>query len=511
MGSGTEIQKIYPLSPMQSGMLFHSIVDRDSHAYFEQMILKLQGELDLDKFTQSFQKLIERHDILRTIFVYEKVKKPLQIVLKERKAQVYFETLVSLHPQERTAKVERFIREDKEKGFDITADLLMRISILQTSQAEYTVVWSHHHILMDGWCMSLLLEDFFEIYQSLRSGSLVHLPPAPSYNRFIEWIGKQDEAQAASFWRSYVDDFSQMTPLVKASLPSSRAYEHSVHICDIDVKLSRTLSEMAGTCNVTLNSVIQAAWGLLLQRYNYTQDAVFGSVVSGRPPELPDVESIVGLFINTVPVRLTSDSDDTFARTVAAFQESILQTRSYDYYPLYEIQSDSSLKEGLFDHIIAFENFPVSAEVESKSNDKWLGFTVEAESESFEQTNYDFNLIVIPGEHLRLKVLYNEEAIAVERVRQILQHYIHILEQVAARPEMRLSEIEVATPTERQQLAFDFNATEKEYSRNLCLHEPFERQAEQHPNRVALCMDGQEMTYGELNRRANQLAHHLQH
>uniref|UniRef100_UPI00140896CB condensation domain-containing protein n=1 Tax=Paenibacillus turpanensis TaxID=2689078 RepID=UPI00140896CB len=509
MGNGAEIQKVYPLSPMQSGMLFHSITDRDSHAYFEQMVMRLKGHLDKVAFVESFQRLIQRHEVLRTIFIYDQVKKPLQVVLKERKAEVRFEAAYPMEAGEQAEYEKRWIEQDKKRGFDPTSDLLMRVSVLQTGNEEYTVIWSHHHILMDGWCMSILFGEFFEIYKALCAGQALSLPAPAPFSQYIDWLEKQDKARASAFWKTYLDGFGQTTPILKSAHAARGDYVYNVFSRVLDAEQSAALLEAAGECKVTLNNFMQSAWGVLLQKYNHTQDAVFGSVVSGRPAELAGVEEMIGLFINTLPTRVRSEGVETFAELAAAFHEASAQARSYEYYPLYEIHAERSLKEGLFDHLIAFENFPVSKEVESMSEDLGLGFTIEADEESFEQTNYDFNLIIVPGSSIKLKVQFNESAVRVEKVEQILSHYMYILSQVSANPEIRLSEIETATPEERRTLVWEWNATEREYNRSLRIHEPFEVQAERYPERAALCMDGQELPYGELNRRANQVANYL--
>nr|WP_277714046.1 non-ribosomal peptide synthase/polyketide synthase [Paenibacillus mucilaginosus] len=503
------LEDVYPLTPMQKGMLFHSLMDAGSGAYFEQATFDLHGGFRPELFELSLDTLVQRHAIFRTNFLAGTGSEPLQIVLRSRKAGFRYEDLRGLPVEEREAYAADFLREDKAAGFRLAEDPLMRVTILQLDANHFRFVWSFHHMLMDGWCLSLMTGEVFEGYFALAEGREPVLAPVAPYSRYIEWLGKQDGTEAADYWGGYLEGYEGMTLLPGARTPEpEEAYRADKRICLLDEELTAKLDRTAKKYQVTVNTVIQTAWGILLQHYNNSRDVVFGSVVSGRPSEIPGVERTIGLFINTVPVRLRSEAGETFAGLLRRTQREALASKDYETYPLFDIQARTSQKKDLIHHITVFENYPVEQQVEQLGGDQH-GFTITG-AQVAEQTNYDFNLVIMPGAQLRIDCEFNAAVYDRETIERIQGHLVQVLEQAAGNPELRLEEMEVLTEAERGQILGAFNDTAAEYPQKATIISLFEEQAARTPERIAVLFEDASLTYGELNARANALARTLQ-
>lgn len=503
----SDVKNIYYLSPMQEGMLFHHIMDGHSSAYFEQLAIHFKGKLYIQKFEDSLNSVISRYDIFRTVFMYEETKRPLQIVLKERKAKLYYENIADSGVQDIPAWIEDFKARDREKGFDLTRDILIRVSVIQSGPEDYEVIWSFHHILMDGWCIGIIIQEFMAIYQGFVEGNTLELGPVQPYGTYINWLENQDKKQAGVFWRTYLEEYDRKIGIPQMKKANRQFYDQKNLSFTVDEDLTKKLEQIAVRNNATLNTVFQSIWGILLHKYNNTDDSVFGSVVSGRPAEIAGVEKIIGLFINTIPVRIKCGQDDLFSDLIRQVQQSALESEKFSYLPLAEIQSASELKQDLIDHIIIFENFPVEKAV-AESNSGELELSIE-NVESFEQTNYDFNIIVAVGNKLLVKFSFNRGVYDEKLVAAIEKHFKQIANSVASRENIRIKDIELLSSDEKKRVISDFNHTIKAYPNERTVYQLFEEQVEKSPDAIALIFDNTEMSYAELNRKANQLAWHL--
>ncbi|MCZ8521356.1 non-ribosomal peptide synthetase [Paenibacillus caseinilyticus] len=505
-----DIQKIYPLTGMQEGMLFHDVKGDDAGAYIEQFVFTLQGDVDPQRFEDCVNHLIARHEVLRTVFRYKKLSRSMQVVLKERKLTVSFEDL-----RDRSDAVQReAIRErrhsERTQGFQLSRDMLLRVVLIRTGERDYQVIWTHHHILMDGWCVSLLMKDFMHMYQSLATGEPVRLAPVKPYSDYVNWLQQQDHEEAAAYWTSYLEGCEQTAVIPSLLRPKSGAAREYVKEA-VTFTLSREetagLVQLARQHQVTLNVVFQSIWGLLLQAYNGTKDVVFGSVVSGRPPELPGVETMVGLFINTIPVRIQCGPDQTLAELLGQVQVQAVRSASFDFASLAEIQAGSRLKRELFQHIVVFENYPVEEQLKQGDEIPGNGFAVRS-VQADEQTNYDFNVLVIPGEELAVELVYNSQVYDALTIGRIEGHLRQLIAQCTAQENRYIRGLHILTPEETLQLE-GFRGYRHAYPEERTIQDLFEAQAERTPERTAVVWGSRRLSYGELNARANQLAHTL--
>ncbi|WP_443090406.1 amino acid adenylation domain-containing protein [Bacillus velezensis] len=502
MGQQPEIQDIYPLSFMQEGMLFHSLLDHDSRAYFEQAVFTISGKLDRERFQKSIDTVFERYDIFRTTFIHKNVAKPRQVVLKNRPSRVQFHDISHLDEKAQDKYADRFRKEDKDKGFDLQSDPLMRVSILKKAPERYVCIWSHHHIVMDGWCFGIVMKEFLMIYQSLGDGRLPSLEPVQSYGKYIKWLMKQDRKEAEIFWKTRLADLEQTASLPKKSAEPNGQLEQAVFT--ISEEQTNELKNIAARAGATLNTVFQALWGILLQRVSRCDDAVFGSVVSGRPSDLAGVEKMVGLFINTIPVRVKSGSF-SFLELVRHLQQETLQAEAYSYYPLYDIQAQSPLKQALFDHIIVFENVPAQREIENVSQAGSFDFAVE-DFTMEEVTNYGCSIKVIPGNSLYIRLKFDTgiyDDVFMKNIETFLRHMVN---SVISDPEIGASEIALLDACEARSMMDAFNHTEAAEPPAPTLHGLFTRRAALSPHRPALRFPGGMLTYAELDQYTDRLA-----
>jgi amino acid adenylation domain-containing protein/non-ribosomal peptide synthase protein (TIGR01720 family) len=501
-----DVEDAYPLSPLQEGLLFHSLLDPASEAYFVQSRFQFAGILDSDAFEKAWFELCRRHAILRSAFIHQDLPRPMQVVLKDRKPEVSFVDLRHLEEGERGERVEVFCLNDRRRGFDLQRGALLRVAVFREGENDYHIVWSYHHILIDGWCLAILQRDFLEIYTALLSRRRPRLPPVAPYRNYIRWLSAQDLDAARQFWGNYLEGYEQLATLPKFANPDDtqpRSLTEETLVLDADE--SSRLVGLASHAGVTLNAVMLSLWGLLLSRYNDTDDVVFGVIVSGRPSELAGIEGMVGLFISAVPVRVVLTPDMPFSTLVRTVQDDALASQPHQHLSLAEIQLESALGRNLFDHMVIFENYPLRTS-EGAAASQPLAFTPTA---GYAPTHYDLDVTVVPGERIIIKFTFDLRLYEPDQLRRTAEHLRTAVASILRNPTQPLREIMILPPSERDHLLGEFNATKAECPRDHSFVNLFEAQVEMAPDAVALTLERRQLTYGELNNRANQLAHRL--
>ncbi|MDO3679095.1 non-ribosomal peptide synthetase [Paenibacillus ehimensis] len=503
------IADIYPLTPMQEGMLFHALMDRESAAYFEQNTYMAHGHLDMELMRQSFNKLIERYELLRTVIVHRHLNRPRQVVLAERQANVYFEDVTHLDEADRQAYIEQFERADRANLFELSEDLLIRLSVLKLGDRQYKVIWSSHHILADGWSLWVLMKDFFELYAKLKNNEPLDAPLSKRYIEYIHWLQRQNQSKARAYWERRLEEYETVAKLPESAKAAAGEYVLGRLEFRIDKTRSERLRRLAQRTQTTINTVIQAVWGILLQKVNHTSDVVFGAVVSGRNAGIGGIDELVGLLINTIPVRVSSGPDSRFIDLLKETQRQSLESAQYDYYPLADIQALTALKDKLIHNKMTFQNYYVDEQFIGFDFEKRLGYSVQ-DFDGYEQTSFDFNVKVVPNEELEVTFSYNELLYDRESVTGVKRHFEHMLEAVAANERIPVSQIEMITAEEKSRILYDFNDTKADYMRQGdTMVELFEAQAERRPDHPAVVCGDRLLTYWELNEQSNRLARAL--
>ncbi|EFG2693397.1 hypothetical protein BOZ44_005334, partial [Escherichia coli] len=346
--SKQKIQKVYPLTPMQEGMLYHAMLDPNSSSYFTQLELGIRGEFDLDLFEKSLNELIGTYDILRTAFVYQQLQKPRQVVLAERNLDVYRENLSHLNHQEQQKVLDQYKKQVRKQGFHLTNDLLLKVAVFQLNETNWHLIWSNHHIIMDGWSMGVLMKKLFHYYESYRNGKTPDRSQGKPYADYIQWLGKQNQQAAEGYWKDRLDGAIQHQGLLQQKEANGQ-YDHQEWTFTWDAEMVSSIQEIARNCQVTAPNLFQAVWSVLLGTYHATNDVTFGTVVSGRPPSVAGIEQMAGLFINTIPVRVEMNHEDTFKQLFQKVQQHALEAENYDFMPLYDIQQQTAVGGQLFD------------------------------------------------------------------------------------------------------------------------------------------------------------------
>ena len=506
----TQIESIYPLSPMQQGMLFHTLYAPNSGVYFVQSVFTLTGNLNVLAFEQAWHRVVELHPVLRTLFVWKNRQHPLQVVCKSVNLPWNNYDWRSLSSVEQEESLLAFLQLERERGFELDKAPLMRCTLIRVADNTYQFIWSHHHLLMDGWCLSIVLKEVWAFYKAFDRGENLYLNAPPPYRNYIAWLRQQDSEASQKFWRSTLAGFTTPTPLVVDKLVGNLSQQKDIYdeqSFKLSASLTDALKELARQNHLTLNTLVQGAWALLLSRYSGELDVVFGATVSGRPPALLGVESMVGLFINTLPVRVQISPETELLSWLKQLQLSQVDREQYSYSSLVETQGISDVPRNLplFNSIVVFENYPVdSSLLEGK------GSVEISNVRAFERTNYPLTVVVVPDEKLSIQISYNTSRFDNDTVSRMLGHLQTLLSGIVANPRGRVCELPLLTQREKQQLLVEWNNTLAEYPQHKCIHHLFEEQVELTPDAIAVVFEDEQLTYRELNEKANQLAHYLQ-
>ncbi len=399
------IEDIYPLSPVQQGLLFHSLYAPEDGLYFEQKTCLLRGKLRTEAFRDACREVVNRHAILRTSFRWQGLDEPLQVV--HRKVDVPWTELDwrALDDREQQQRLEQFFKDDRLRPFDPTVAPLMRMALIRVDEHTHRFIWSHHHLLLDGWTMPILFQEVYVCYEAFRQGRTANLPAPRSYGDYIQWLRGQDMSEAEAYWREALNglrapsSFSQKQIPTEATAPAEIYDKQELHLSPDTSARVRTFVRQH---QLTINTLVQGMWALLLSHHSGSTDVVFGATVSGRPPSLAGVEHMVGLFINTLPVRVRVRSEETMLAWLKELQTQQVEMRQYEYTPLIKVQEWSDVPRDLplFDHLLVFDNYPINnsfVSVDSSAPEEM--FTFE-EFEAFEKTNYAILVQAGMGEQL---------------------------------------------------------------------------------------------------------------
>ncbi|HLP48759.1 MAG TPA: amino acid adenylation domain-containing protein, partial [Candidatus Kapabacteria bacterium] len=515
------IEDIYTLSPMQEMILFYTLYEgKNRPLYFLQESFRFNSVLNVPLFEKSLAELIKRHSILRTAFIYEGLNRPLQVVLKERNLDFYFEDLRESMPtfEDKVTFVREFMEKDRQRSFDLGNDVLMRLTVLQLADADYQVTWSSHHILMDGWCMGILRTEFSEIYTAYLGNRDIQLPEVKPYRIYIQWLEQQDKNKTKNYWKNYLEgyDDSAILPRKKGKEKFQGGFKFAAAFTRFSEEKTNALKKVAIRSEVTLNTLIQAVWAIVLGKYNSKQDVVFGMLASGRPSEIEGVDSMVGCFINTVPVRINFNNQVRFNELLRIVRDRAVESEIHHYFSLAEIQAESTLKQNLLDHIIQFQNFPIAKNKEShavneiKENE---AITMElSELNAFEQGgDYNFYVLITPLDKIDLGFYYNANLYDKETIEQLGFNCIRVLDQIIENEKAVIVDIAILSEDEKRKLLFEFNNNRADFPREKTIYRMIEEHAGIAPDRIAVnehleTFSGTATSYKELNRGANRLA-----
>jgi amino acid adenylation domain-containing protein/non-ribosomal peptide synthase protein (TIGR01720 family) len=502
----TFIQDIYALTPLQQGMLFHSLYTPDSDVYVEETHCFIHHLSNLTGFLHSWQKAVERHEALRTCFYWEGLDTPVQVVCQEVTVPIEQQDWRAISLEEQQKHLSHLRSMHYTRRIPLEKAPLFRLLLIRLDDETYHLTWSFHHIITDGWSIALIFKDLLTFYESEQQGQTIYLEPCQPYRDYIAWFHQQDQAKAEQYWRQALRGFSHPTSIITDTGREVVSEVYAKELLSLSEDTTALLQQAASRYQLTMNTFVQGAWALLLSHYSGEANVIFGSVVSGRPAELLGIESMVGLFINTLPMALHIPTSTPVVQWLQQIQTQSSEMREYEYSSLVEIQRWSEFPHGqaLFDSIVVFENYPLESTLKQRER---TGLYV-SRTENIDRTNYALTVSVAPGSRLLIKIGYDRQRFTPATIKRILEHLQLALVSLASAPEQHISTISLLAPQERLFLE-EWNATNVDYHIDRCLHQYFERQAELNPDAIAVVYEEEQLTYSVLNQRANQLAHLL--
>ncbi|WP_215545187.1 non-ribosomal peptide synthetase [Amycolatopsis sp. CA-230715] len=498
------VDDAYPLTPTQNGMLFHNLVDGDRTPYLQQLSMRLGGVAKPEQFAVAWQRVVDRTPVLRTSFVWEGLRQPLQVVRSPVALPVTELDWRGLDETEREDAVAAHLAAQRGTAFDLDAAPLMRVAVAVLDESRVHLLWTVHHALLDGWSAMRVLAEVLGEYAGIVGDRAPDIAPARPFRDYVGWLLEQDPAAAERFWRARLDGFLAPTelPFDRPAVGNHRTAASAEVVLELPVGLSAGLSVVARGVGVTVNAVVQGVWGVLLWRLGGGGEVCFGATVSGRSVGVVGVESVVGIVINTLPVRVGVVESVGVGEWLRGLQEAQAEARQFEYVSLSQVQGWSSVPRGvnLFDSIVAFENFPVDTEMATRHGLALEDFTATSD------TNYPLNVIVHPGERMRLRFLYDPALFDESTVVGLAERVRVLFEAVVADPGMRVGELPVVPEWERRLVLEEWTDTGSGYSVERVVHEVIAEHGRRCPDAVAVVRDGVSLSYGELAERSDRVA-----
>lgn len=512
-GNNRNIDKIYSLTAMQLGILYHSMTEEHSTSYVVQHVFAGTGEIDKDKIEQALQLVVNRYDAFRTAFIYEGVSHPVQVVLKERKADFTYTSLEASSIEEQKEICNKYIKSDVRKGFDLQKDCLLRVRLIDLENGNWKMVWTYSHIIIDGWCLSLVYGDFLTYYEQLIKGyqinELMELckkerMATHEYEEYLNWFNAQNKESGIAYWKEFLKDYEEIATIEPLENPQPSEEKMLEVKCQLPVDISKQIMKNAIDNQVTISNVLEAAWGLTLQQYNFLDDVVFGKVVSGRDASVEGIENMVGLFINTLPVRVKTEKECSLLDVLKTLQQQSIEVHNYSYCSLTEIQNTTAQKKDLIKTLFAFGNYYMNqASLESSQLQMYL-------ETGREQTDYPISMnVVFESEQIKCNMMYDPNVYEYKEMEKVLRHYSLLVSEFSYDLSRKIALLPRSSEKDIDYIMKQFNHTKHEF--NLCnnIVTLFQRQVEKSPSKEAIVYAGEALTYLELEEKSNQVANVL--
>ncbi|MET0235827.1 MAG: amino acid adenylation domain-containing protein [Kibdelosporangium sp.] len=489
-GNGTAVEDVYPLTPLQAGMVFHALAGQESVAYLEQMTFVAEGVTDVEAFAQAWQRVVDRSDALRAGIAWRDVPEPVQVV--HRTAVIP----VSVQDWREGKDLDRLLAEDRAVGMDLSKPPLMRLALFRMPGDAVRVLWTFHHVLLDGWSTAAFLHDVMGEYTG--TGSAQRRP----YGDYMRWLAERDAMVGKEFWRKSLAGFDQRVALPYDRAPGGAHVSQSSGQIPVELSagVSAQVARFARDQRITVNAVVQGAWALLLSHYSGARDIVFGATTSGRPVDLPGADDILGLFINTLPVRVHVEPDRHVGDWLRGLQDQQVESRQYDYLSLTDIPTDLPAGTSLFDSLIVFENYP---------GDAGSGGVTVRDVHAVESTNYPLTLIAYTGERTGFVLAYDPGLFDTSTAGRIAAHFESLVTAMVRVVDRAIGDIPLLDDAERDWVLYDWNDQWRANVTPETYHGLFEAQVARTPDAVAVTYGELTLTYAELDAAAAKLARHL--
>ncbi|HLP49064.1 MAG TPA: amino acid adenylation domain-containing protein, partial [Candidatus Kapabacteria bacterium] len=478
-----DIQDIYALTPLQEGMLFHYLKEPESGLYFEQLSLEISGEIDVRHFENAWNAVIETNEMLRAVFRWEKLEKPSQVILKKHPGKVAFYDLSDMDTGQKKTALAGIKKKDRREIFDLQR-VPFRVILCKLEKTKYEVIISNHHILYDGWSNGIILKEFFRAYHGFLKGEpAIKLPAKTPFKEFVKWTRNQDRNRQEQFWREYLAGIDTPTVLPIKRTKLGEIKEEDSFSFYLEEEIRDKLDIFVKNNRITPAPVFYTAWGIVLEKYCGSEDIIFGTTVSGRSGAVKGIEDMVGLFINTIPLRVQTPPGVKMMNILSGIENAFKIREEFENTALPDIRDYSTVtgNEPLFDTIVSIENYPLDSRL--ITGDSLL--TVNSYSIG-EMTHYALTVVIMPVNEIEIKFSFQRESIEKETVENLAGHFKIIMQKLVENPEMKFSQLEILSAAEKNRILYEFNNTGAEYPVDKTIHQLFVEQVEKSPDRIAV-------------------------
>lgn len=495
-----EVEDVLGLSHVQEAMLIYSIKNPGASQFHECISIKLSYNIEIWAFEKAWKYVIDENEMLRTVFRWENVSKPVQIILKEHKPKIEYYNFYNENQRKDYKKLKEKLNN---RRFDLRK-IPFNIILCQLDESEYEMIITNHHLLYDGWSNNILLKEFVEKYNLIINNKPIKKKSKSKYKEFVKYNKNIDRNEEKIFWTKYLNSDSESNLLIKNFNELENKKSAGIFSYSLPINMEEKIRKFAIQEKLSLATVFYLAWGVLIQKYNISNDVVFGTTVSGRNINLERIESIIGLFINTVPLRIKTDKNDTINSLLQKTKQDLLNREKYEHSELGNINSylGRERNEILFNTEVIVENYPISDELIKDNN------YIEINDFKISNTNFDVSLFITFFDGMKLKLSYDKDKFQENIIERICVHYSSILDFIINNPKELISNIPMITQVEKNIILHEYNKQNDKFN-NMTINQLFEEQVKLTPHAVALVFDDKEITYKELNEKANSLANIL--
>ena len=492
----SNIEDIIPLTPMQEGMLFHYIMEPETLAYHEQISFGLVGKIKPDLMQKAWGFVTQKNEMLRAVYRWKNIDNPIQVILKNHQVAMSYYDLTKKEVEQKLAEIKQ---ADFRNRIDIEQETL-RVMLCKCGANDYTMIISNHHILYDGWSSGIMIKELINAYHALYKGSELNAPFKNKFSEYVKWIASRDKTEQKNYWKSYLAGAEQNDGLFsRVNQSVMKSYK-----CVLQQDLSDLIINFSKENGISTASLLYCAWGILAQKLNNTHDIIFGTTISGRNHPIKGIANMVGLFINTIPLRVQTDSEETIFQLLEKVNEATKNGHEFECTPLVDIQAYAGInnQSQLFNSLVVIENYPLNI---NDYQDEILAITHYSATP---RTNYNLTLEITIQERISLNFQYLcfEDDNMIKRVGQ---YFETILTAIIFDKNSKVIDLDILSQKERNQLLFKFNDTNVAYPRDKTIYQLFEEQVEKTPENVALVFGEENLTYRELNEKTNQMARRL--
>ena len=506
--ASVNIEYSYPLTPLQQGMLFHHLSDKSSGTDIDQMVCRLSESVDLPILQKAWDEVIAHYEACRTFFLWQNVDNPAQAVSAKSIINIDVYDWGNISEKELRQELLTFLKNDRSIGFDLGKAPLMRLNLIKINSELYYLIWTFHHIILDGRSHAIILNDVFSLYDSYLSGNQYKLNKSIPYRNFVDWNLQKEHTESKNFWSEFLKGVNPPSGLkfnsIRQNTPSDSELNETEII--IDEFVSKSLKDFAKNNNVTLNTIIQAGWALLLSKYSGEEDILFGAVRAGRFSTIENADSIPGLFMNTLPMRIQIDYGKKVTSWLREIRDKQLKIRDYEHTPLVDIISWSEIPRGiqLFQSVLIFDNYDLTIKFQERGG-SWLN----REFNLVEKTGYPLTVYVYADRQIKIKFAFDGQSITSQDADGMINHFKNLLIGFVKNADAKVYQVPFLSESDLYKIFDEWNKTSVEYQKNICIHQIFEEQTLKTPDNIAVFCNGKSLSYKQLNQKANKLAHRL--